>query len=108
MDITRAKELLTLLADGIHPISGEVLSQEDSVNHPEIVRALHAVLSQLEKCEKQSTRPLPQNAGKPWSKEEEDLLCSLYDRGTSKSDLCRQFRRTIGAINARLNRNGRI
>lgn len=108
MDVKKAQELLTILADGVNPITGEILSQEDSANQPEIVRALHAVLFQLERCEKKSTRHLPENAGKPWTKEEEDLLCSLYDGGTPKKELCRQFHRTIGAVNARLSRNGRI
>ena len=30
MDIIRAKELLTMLADGVNPLTGEVLSDEDS------------------------------------------------------------------------------
>lgn len=38
MDIIRAKELLTMLADGVNPLTGEVLSDEDSCNQVEIVR----------------------------------------------------------------------
>ena len=44
MDICHAKELLTVLADGINPLTGEVLPSSDSCNQVEVVRALHAVL----------------------------------------------------------------
>ena len=29
MDIQRAKELLTLLADGVNPVTGEILPEDD-------------------------------------------------------------------------------
>ena len=65
MDIQYAKKLLTILADGIHPITGEVLPPEDSCNHPQVIRALHAVLSEKSDQEKQnaSEKKLPENAG---------------------------------------------
>ena len=48
MDIIRAKELLTMLADGVNPLTGEVLSDEDSCNQVEIVRALNVALRVME------------------------------------------------------------
>ena len=48
MDIIRAKELLETLADGVNPITGEILSGCDSCNQVEIVRALNTVLRYLE------------------------------------------------------------
>ena len=44
MDIERAKELLSALADGVNPLTGEVLSRSDSCNQVEIFRALQTVL----------------------------------------------------------------
>ena len=44
MDIKRAIELLKGLADGVNPLTGEVLSPQDSCNQVEIVRALHCVI----------------------------------------------------------------
>lgn len=41
MDVQRAKELLTVLADGVDPLTGEVLPDDHVCNKGEIVRALH-------------------------------------------------------------------
>ena len=51
MDIERAKELLSALADGVDPLTGEVLDRGNVCNKPEIIRALHVVLGELEKPE---------------------------------------------------------
>ena len=37
MDITRAKELLSALADGIDPFTGELLPQNHVCNQPEMI-----------------------------------------------------------------------
>lgn len=47
MDIQRAKELLTALADGLDPLTGEVLPSDHVCNKGDIVRALHCVLEAL-------------------------------------------------------------
>ena len=49
MDIQRAKELLKMLADGVNPLTGEVLDYNDSCNQGEIVRALNTAVTELEK-----------------------------------------------------------
>ena len=41
MDIQRTKELLEVLAEGIDPLTGEVLPDNHVCNKGEIVRALH-------------------------------------------------------------------
>lgn len=48
MDISRAKIIVEALADGINPVTGEVLPTEDSCNQPDVIRALNAVLKQLD------------------------------------------------------------
>ena len=62
MEINRAKELLTILADGINPVTRELLSDEDSCNQVEIVRAIHAVITVLDN--KAPTKKHRENAGK--------------------------------------------
>ena len=52
MDIAYAKKLLETLADGVNPVTGEVLSDEDSCNQPDVIRALHLAATCLEKAEK--------------------------------------------------------
>ena len=70
MDIERAKELLSALADGVDPLTGEVLDRDNVCNRPEIIRALHMALYELDKREKKTVKKhLPDNAGKPWTEE---------------------------------------
>ena len=57
MDIERAKELLAVLADGVNPITGELLSDDDSCNQVEIVRALHTAVYTMENALNKKTRP---------------------------------------------------
>ena len=100
MDINRAKEIISTLAEGIDPTTGEVLPNDSVCNKGEIVRAFYAVLNHLN--EKKSKKNLPANTGKPWTKEDEDLLIRLYQSGASKKDVCKTLQRTATGIAARL------
>ena len=103
MDIKYAKEILRNLADGINPITGEILPKEDSCNQVEIVRALHAVLEEMEKtAEEEMTQP--ENAGAPWSFEMDQELSKMADDGCTRKQMCTYFKRSKGAIEARLKR----
>ena len=85
MDVHRAKELLTILADGVDPLTGEVMPDNHVCNKGEIVRALHCAVEELSRRRK---KPLPENNGKPWTEELDDELCRLFDGGMKKKDLC--------------------
>lgn len=100
MDINRAKEIISTLAEGVDPTTGEVLPDNSVCNKGEIVRAFYAVLSHLD--EKKPKKNMPANAGKPWSKEDETLLADLYRSGASKKDICNTLQRTTTGIAARL------
>lgn len=100
MDIPRAKEILSTLAEGVDPTTGEVLPDDSVCNKGEVVRAFYAVLSHLD--EKKSKKNLPANTGKPWTREDEDLLVSLYRSGTPKREICKTMQRTESGIAARL------
>lgn len=69
MDITRAKEILKILADGIDPLTGEILPPDHLRNQPEMIRAFHEILATLPTAKSSSSLP---NAGKPWSESETD------------------------------------
>ena len=101
----RAKELLAVLADGIDPLTGEVLPYDHVCNKGEIVRALNCAVEELSRRKK---RPLPENTGKPWTTEMDDELCRLFDEGMKKKDLCTHFGRTSGSIESRLERLGKL
>jgi ethanolamine utilization microcompartment shell protein EutL len=49
VDLARARELLSGLADGVNPLTGEILPDDSVWNQAEIVRALNAVLNALPK-----------------------------------------------------------
>lgn len=107
MDIQYAKQLLEGLADGMNPLTGEILPAEDICNQPEIIRAFHAVLMELEKNAKPK-RPLPENAGKPWTADDDQKLCQMFDNGCPAKEMRAMFKRTQGAISSRLVRLGKI
>lgn len=100
MDITRAKEIVSALAEGVDPTTGEILPDNSICNKGEVVRALYTVLNSLD--EKKPKKNMPQNAGKPWTKEDEDLLVDLYQSGATKKDICKTLQRTATGIAARL------
>lgn len=79
MDIQRAKELLTVLAEGVDPLTGEVLPDDHVCNKGEIVRALNCAVEELSRRRK---KPLPENNGKPWTEELDDELLSKKNTST--------------------------
>ena len=80
MDLTRARELLSGLADGINPLTGEIPPDDCVCNQAEIVRALNAVLTAIHASKANS---LPLNAGRPWTAIEEDKLANEYPSKTA-------------------------
>ncbi len=105
MDIMRAKELLSALADGIDPFTGECLPQDHLCNQPEMIRALHEILNALSfsKKKKQS-----RNAGEPWTEIEENKLEDEFDSGMAISAIAKEHGRSQGAIESRLVRLGKM
>ena len=107
MEVDQAKEVLLLMSDGVNPLTGEILPKDDLCNQPDIIRALHTAVAALEKANKPKP-PLPKNAGKPWSVEDDATLCQMYDSGVSTAELAERFQRTTGAISSRLMRLGKM
>jgi hypothetical protein len=110
MEIKRAIEIIRALADGVDPHTGELFAADSPYQNPETVRALFEALKGLEVLNSRSkrTQSLPQNAGKPWTKEEDQLLVSRFESGTTVKDLSVQHARTQGAIQSRLIKLGKL
>ncbi len=99
MNIERAKELVSALAEGIDPITGEVLPSDHICNNAELVRAFYALLNQVNTEPKNKKH---ENACKRWTAEEDALLKQLYEQGVKISEIQRKFMRSRGSIQARL------
>ncbi len=107
MDRQRAKEILAALADGVNPVTGEVLSADDCCNQAEVVRALYTAVQALEQpVFRQKAAPV--NAGKPWTQTELDKLNDEFDRGMNISAIAQEHGRSKGSIEAKLVQLGKM
>ena len=71
MEINRAKEIISVLAEGIDPTTGEILPEDSVCNKGEVVRAFYAILNA---CGKNK------DIRKANSKEPDDYDVDLYNR----------------------------
>lgn len=106
MDIIRAKQIVRLLAEGVDPLTGEVMSNESVYNKPEVIRALYTI---LEATSPNMSAPTSQqlldpkrNAGKPWTEVEDDKLRDEFAEKKKISDIAKEHGRTYNAIESRL------
>lgn len=113
MEQQTALKIIQQLANGVDPHSGEVFRADSPYQHPDTVRALFVALRALEaqstpKQRASANENAPQNAGKPWSGEEDQALASAFDAGKQIPELAAQHQRTRAAIEARLAKLGKI
>ena len=110
MQIPEALTILGALADGADPDTGEVFSSENVCQRPQVLRALTTAIRALERQQERERRNhlLPGNAGKPWDKTEEERVCRDFDAGISIKDLASRHSRTLGSIQSKLIKLGRI
>lgn len=104
MDRKRAYEIINALAEGVNPLTGEILPDDHLCNTGDVLRALQFAANSLNK-KKQNP---PENAGKPWSEEDDDKLCKMFDAGISNREIKQYFKRTETGIASRLVRLGKI
>lgn len=110
MNNHQALNIITALANGVDPETGEVYPPESPYQRPHIVRALFGASRALEKelvAEERRARR-PANTGMAWSEEEDQRLLAGYDAGKAVDELGREHNRTRGAIQARLIKFGRL
>jgi len=111
MEIAVARQIIDTLAQGIHPVTGEVMPEDSPYNAPPVIRALFAVSQALEGEPTQAAKPrreLPANAGKPWAPQEDGKLESAFAAGLDVRDIALELGRTAWAIEARLAKLGKI
>ncbi|MGI8738710.1 MAG: hypothetical protein ACR2KU_03385 [Gammaproteobacteria bacterium] len=110
MDISQALQTVRSLADGTDPITGEVFPDDSPYQHPRVIRSLYGAVKALERAEEKQRREhrLPGNAGKAWNDEEDKLLVDRFDAAMSTKELAQQHNRTEGAVQARLEKLGKL
>ena len=118
MEMDKAKEIVSLLAYGIDPTTGEVLPNDSPYNHPSVIRALFSVLGSVrvpKKQIKQSTEEKqtqnvasgrPKNAGLPWTEELKEEVAIMFTSGTSIDELAKYFLITTQAKRNLSSRSG--
>lgn len=110
MQKSKAIDILKLLADGMHPVTGQQLDKNNVINEPDVIRALNTAIEALSSDEKKIKRQqdLPERVGKPWSEQEDKALTKAFENGISLNALVIKHKRTRGAIRTRLIRLGKI
>ncbi len=110
MEIQEALRIMRALADGVDPETGEALAADAVYQNPPVVRAFHCAVSALEHVQERerSKRTPPANAGKSWSRAEDQQVCEELRRGIDFNQIAKTHNRTIGSIIARLVKLGKI
>lgn len=110
MEIQEALRIMRALADGLSPETGEVLTSDAVYQYPPVIRAFHRAVGALEYVEERerSKRTPPANAGKSWTRAEDEQVCEELRRGIDFHQIAKTHNRTVGAIIARLVRLGKI
>lgn len=107
------------LANGIDPITGEVLPNDSPYNHPEVIRALFHVISLIPKAKKPKRtieqkqednleKGLPKNYGLPWNESDVQLVISNYNTNISIEVIANQMARKPSSIIGLLKKHGVI
>lgn len=111
MDQARAASIVSALADGINPATGEAFPTDSPYQSADVVRALFLAERALEaqrRSQKRSRSNMPPNAGKPWKEEEDRQLLAQFDQGCSIAELAQTLGRTSAGVQVRLEKHGRL
>ena len=109
MNLSEAIQYLSVLADGIDPLTGEQLPGDHICNRADTVRALYTLLAEarymMNTTQQEGTLA---NAGKPWSQGDDLVLLQMFENGNSRQEMRAYLKRSDDGIAARLVRLGKI
>lgn len=96
MTSDRAMEILRCMANGVDPITGEVLEPGHICNSPDVIRALCMAayaMSGAADAPASACKAEKLNAGRPWTVEDLDALEHMYRGGASMAWICKRLQR---------------
>lgn len=116
MELQIARQIIDTLAQGIHPVTGELMPEDSPYNAPPVIRALHVVARALEGSAPGESaaepvrprRPPPPNAGKAWTAQEDAALETAFDAGIAVKQVAQELGRTRFAVEQRLIKLGKV
>lgn len=110
MDAERALRIVSALADGCDPATGEITGRDHVLQQPDVVRALTVAVAALgrQAGTKEREGGRPARVGHAWTPDEDEMLLSAFDRGATVGKLAAKHERTRGAIQSRLVKLGRL
>ncbi len=112
MDDNKALAIVSALANGVNPQTGEMFEVDSPYQSVDVIRALYVAVRALEMTARTKARVsrgrMPSNAGKPWTEQEDRELLERFDAGQSVPELAQAHDRTLAGSQARLERHGRI
>ena len=114
MEKEHTLKILTALANGVHPATGEQFATDSPYQHPDTVRALFEAVRVIEQARAPAAERGPKPAGMPgntglrWTPEEEERLAAAFDAGRTVDELARAHNRTRAGIEARLVKLGKL
>ena len=110
MEIADASRIIKSLSDGIDPDSNGQLPTDSVYQRPAVVRALCLAAEIMDRVvqNRERKRRLPINAGKPWTRSEDEELCREFDRGDKVFSIAMHHNRTVASIAARLVRLNKL
>ncbi|HWP10426.1 MAG TPA: hypothetical protein VNN06_01290 [Ramlibacter sp.] len=108
MELQTARQIVDTLAQGIHPVTGEVMPPESPYNAPPVIRALFAVSHALADKAARPQRNSPPNAGKAWDAQDDARLDAAFAQGIALKQLAQELGRTPFAVESRLVKLGRL
>ena len=110
MDVCEAREILWALVEGRKPDSEEHLPSDCIVHQASVLRAMLVSIKSLDSSIARAQRhaPLPDNVGRSWTGVEEEQLRSAFVAKEPIEAIAAKLRRTLRAVEARLQRMGLI
>lgn len=110
MELQAARQIIDTLAQGIHPVTGDVMPEDSPYNAPPVIRALFAVSQALDDAVRaeRKGREVPPNTGKAWKAEEDAKLEARFIEGVDSKRIGEELGRTAWAVEARLIKIGKL